>query len=195
MIDGITLFDCTIREVGYQTGWFFDPAFLRDYYRFVEAAGYDYLELGFFHNPEADPGRGLTRYCGLRTEELNEVFAPTKNILKLSAMRDIQRPLAPVGPRSDGVIDAIRILTRSKQTDPDVLSRHVDELHNLGYEIFINFTSSGHFIVLRGVENEQILVADPASTSRSQKAWDLSIILNEASRSAAAGGPFWIIGS
>ena len=58
-----------------------------------------------------------------------------------------------------------------------------------------HFTSSGHFIVLRGVENEQILVADPASTSRSQKAWDLSIILNEASRSAAAGGPFWIIGS
>ena len=58
-----------------------------------------------------------------------------------------------------------------------------------------HFTSSGHFIVLRGVEDEQILVADPASTSRSQKAWDLSIILNEASKSAAAGGPFWIIGS
>lgn len=144
MIDNITLFDCTVREVGYQTGWYFDAAFLRDYYRFVEAAGYDYMELGFFHNPEADPGRGLTRYCGLRTEELNEVFAPTKNILKLSAMRDIQRPLAPVGPRSEGVIDAIRILTRSKQTNPDVLSRHVDELHNLGYEIFINFTSAGH---------------------------------------------------
>ena len=57
-----------------------------------------------------------------------------------------------------------------------------------------HFTSSGHFIVLRGVQDEQILVADPASTSRSQKAWDLSIILNEASKSAAAGGPFWIIG-
>ena len=57
-----------------------------------------------------------------------------------------------------------------------------------------HFTSSGHFIVLRGVKDEQILVADPASTTRSQKAWDLSIILNEASRSAAAGGPFWISG-
>ena len=57
-----------------------------------------------------------------------------------------------------------------------------------------HFTSSGLFIVLQGVENEQILVADPASTTRSQKAWDLSIILNEASKSAAAGGPFWIIG-
>ncbi|PWM20967.1 MAG: hypothetical protein DBX97_02960 [Collinsella tanakaei] len=57
-----------------------------------------------------------------------------------------------------------------------------------------HFTSSGHFIVLRGVEDEKILVADPASTTRSQKSWDLSIIVGEASKSAAAGGPFWIIG-
>lgn len=57
-----------------------------------------------------------------------------------------------------------------------------------------HFTSGGHFIVLRGVKDGQILVADPASYSRSQKAWDLSIILNEASKRAAAGGPFWIIG-
>ena len=57
-----------------------------------------------------------------------------------------------------------------------------------------HFTSSGHFIVLRGVENEKILVADPASYTRSQQTWDLSIILNEASGRAGAGGPFWIIG-
>lgn len=57
-----------------------------------------------------------------------------------------------------------------------------------------HFTSSGHFIVLRGVQGEKILVADPASYTRSQKSWDMSIILGEASTSAAAGGPFWIIG-
>lgn len=57
-----------------------------------------------------------------------------------------------------------------------------------------HFTTGGHFIVLRGVQDGKILVADPASYSRSQKLWDLSIILNEASRRAGAGGPFWIIG-
>lgn len=57
-----------------------------------------------------------------------------------------------------------------------------------------HFTSSGHFMVLRGVKDGQIMVADPASTKRSGKLWDLSIILNEASKGAAAGGPFWIIG-
>ncbi|MCI9166459.1 MAG: C39 family peptidase [Oscillospiraceae bacterium] len=57
-----------------------------------------------------------------------------------------------------------------------------------------HFTSSGHFIVLRGVQDGKIMVADPASTTRSGKLWDLSIILNEASKRAGAGGPFWIIG-
>ncbi len=57
-----------------------------------------------------------------------------------------------------------------------------------------HFTSSGHFIVLRGVQDGKILVADPASYARSQKLWDLSIILDEASTRAGAGGPFWIIG-
>lgn len=58
-----------------------------------------------------------------------------------------------------------------------------------------HFTSSGHFIVLRGVTSAgKIMVADPASYARSEKQWDLKIILDEASRSAGAGGPFWIIG-
>lgn len=58
-----------------------------------------------------------------------------------------------------------------------------------------HFTSSGHFMVLRGVTSDgQILVADPASYSRSEKAWNISIILDEASTRAGSGGPFWIIG-
>ena len=58
-----------------------------------------------------------------------------------------------------------------------------------------HFTSSGHFIVLRGVTaGGQIMVADPSSYTRSEKTWDMSIILNEASKNAGAGGPFWIIG-
>lgn len=57
-----------------------------------------------------------------------------------------------------------------------------------------HFTKSGHFIVLRGVrEDGKILVADPSSYSRSQMAWDLSTIVNEAHKSAGGGGPFWII--
>jgi hypothetical protein len=59
-----------------------------------------------------------------------------------------------------------------------------------------HFTKGGHFIVLRGVTAEgKILVADPASRSRSDREWDLSVILNEANKNAGAGGPFWILGA
>lgn len=58
-----------------------------------------------------------------------------------------------------------------------------------------HFTSSGHYIVLRGVTSDKkILVADPASKRRRDEKWDLSI-LNEANKGADAGGPFWIISS
>lgn len=58
-----------------------------------------------------------------------------------------------------------------------------------------HFTSGGHFIVLRGVTSEgKILVADPASVKRSNQEWDLSLIMNEARKGAAAGGPYWAIG-
>jgi len=58
-----------------------------------------------------------------------------------------------------------------------------------------HFTSSGHFIVLRGVTADgKILVADPASLRRSEREWDFSLILDEARRGAGAGGAFWIIG-
>lgn len=59
-----------------------------------------------------------------------------------------------------------------------------------------HFTTSGHFIVMRGVTSEgKILVADPASHKRSQQEWDLSLIMNEARKGAAAGGPYWAIGN
>lgn len=58
------------------------------------------------------------------------------------------------------------------------------------------FTTSGHFLVMRGVTADgKILIADPASKSKSEKEWDLSIFLNEARKGAAAGGPFWILSS
>lgn len=57
-----------------------------------------------------------------------------------------------------------------------------------------HFTKGGHFIVLRGVKDGKVMVADPASYNRSGQLWELEIILKEASRRAGAGGPFWIIG-
>ncbi len=58
-----------------------------------------------------------------------------------------------------------------------------------------HFTTSGHFIVLRGVTAEgKLLVADPVSLTKSQQEWDAGIVFRETSSLDAAGGPFWVIG-
>lgn len=66
MIKGLKIFDCTLREVGYQTGWHFTDKFVRDAYKFAQGKGIDYLELGFFHQEAADPDRGIYRYCSTK---------------------------------------------------------------------------------------------------------------------------------
>lgn len=79
--------------------------------------------------------------------------------------------------------------------DPNSIVRALSE----GYPIVVsmgkgNFTNGGHFIVLRGITADgKILVHDSASVERSNKEWDLSIIMNESSTNGGtAGSPFWI---
>lgn len=57
-----------------------------------------------------------------------------------------------------------------------------------------HFTTGGHFIVLRGLSSDgKILVNDPYSVKNTNKAWDLSIIMNESSTSGGVNGnPFWV---
>ncbi|HCT63719.1 MAG TPA: hypothetical protein DIC60_00290 [Lachnospiraceae bacterium] len=58
-----------------------------------------------------------------------------------------------------------------------------------------HFTSDGHFIILRGItENNELLIADAKSLENSQKVWDFDVIISEAKYGANNGGPFWSIG-
>lgn len=144
MIRNMKVFDCTLREVGYQTGWYFDEGFLHAIYKYALGKYIDYIELGFFHSEQADANRGCIRYCSSKNEEICKIFKNIKNVTRISAMRDIQRPLVPLVPRKESVIDAIRILTRSHETDFKALGNHIHEIQDLGYETFVNFTSAGY---------------------------------------------------
>ena len=152
MIKGIRVFDCSLREIGYQTGWYFDDDVVRNIYKFAQGKGLDYVELGFFHIIEAAPNRGIYRYCSTKNEEIKEVFRNIKNVTKISAMRDIQRPLTELVPKKDSIVDTVRLLTRSHETDLDILDKYVDEALSLGYEVFLNFTSAGQNTIEKNIK-------------------------------------------
>ena len=55
--------------------------------------------------------------------------------------------------------------------------------------------ASGHFIILRGLDEDgKVVVADPSSRERSEVSWDFHLIVDEAAKKAGANGPFWVIG-
>ena len=57
-----------------------------------------------------------------------------------------------------------------------------------------HFTSGGHFILLCDIDEKgKVSVADPKSVERTEKTWDLDLILKEAKSSPVTGGAFWIL--
>jgi 4-hydroxy 2-oxovalerate aldolase len=143
MLENINLVDCTIREAGYQTGWNFDNKFIANWYQFLLSQKVDYMELGFFHSMEHDPGKGIYRYCGQKNEEIDSIFRKIKSRTKISSMLDLQRPMGEILSADESIVDCIRIINRSHENNFSILEGKVNELTNLGYEVCVNFTSAG----------------------------------------------------
>ena len=56
------------------------------------------------------------------------------------------------------------------------------------------FTQGGHFIILRGINNQgQILIADSKNKDNNNIGFNAEQLLNESKKNATAGGPFWLI--
>jgi 4-hydroxy 2-oxovalerate aldolase len=134
--DKLRVLDCTIRDGGLVNNWDFSIDFVRDMYRSLSAAGVDYMEIGYKNSPKLldEPGAGPWRFLG--DQFLREVI-PQKTRTKLSAVVDIGRvDEEDILPRSDSIIDLIRVCCYSKDVDKAI--DLVQKFHAYGYETSIN---------------------------------------------------------
>jgi len=134
------LFDCTLRDGGYQNNWEFPIPLIEEYLQAMAALPIDYVEIGF-RDPKLAVGCGNATDAFLRT-----LWVPPR--LKLGVMVNASDLLK----HPQGILPALESMFASAETSPVSLVRlacHVVEiapvlpalawLKNKGYRVAMNF--------------------------------------------------------
>jgi 4-hydroxy 2-oxovalerate aldolase len=133
------ILDCTIRDGGHLNQWHFDPNCAKAAYYAALKSGVNYFEAGYRY-PASKSGLGLFGYS--TDETLNELFVASEEC-KLSVMVDAGKcetsQFQECRPEKTPV-RAVRVAAYPYELQK--ATRMVEELHGLGYEVFINLMAS-----------------------------------------------------
>lgn len=136
------ILDCTIRDGGLVNNWDFSIEFVRDLYDSLNAAGVDYMEIGYKNSPKLLKGADAGPWRFLDESFLRDVI-PQKGNTKLSALVDIGRvDENDILPRSESLLDMIRVACYIK--DVDKALDLVNKFHAYGYETTLNIMALSH---------------------------------------------------
>lgn len=138
------ILDCTIRDGGLVNNWDFSPAFVRDLYNSLNAAGVEYMEIGYKNSPKLLKADGAGPWRFLDDDYIREVI-PEKGRTKLSALVDIGRvDENDIKDRDESPLDLIRVACYIKDVAKGI------ELANLfssrGYETSLNIMALSHVL-------------------------------------------------
>lgn len=129
--------DCTIRDGGLVNNWNFSIEFVQKLYAGLNAAGVDYMEIGYKNSPKLLKGADSAGPWRFLDDDFLRKVIPEKGHTKLSALVDIGRVDAnDILPRSESMIDLIRVACYIKEVDKGL--QLVKLFHDLGYETTIN---------------------------------------------------------
>jgi 4-hydroxy 2-oxovalerate aldolase len=144
------ILDCTIRDGGLVNNWEFSEEFVQNLYEGLNAAGVEYMEIGYKNSPKLLKGAdeaGPWRF--LNDDFLKKVIKEKKNT-KLSALVDIGRvDENDILPRSESMLDLIRVACYSRDVDKAI--DLIQIFHERGYETTINIMALSNVM-----ENELI---------------------------------------
>lgn len=133
----IKVLDCSIRDGGLINKWRFDDAFVRATYRALNAAGVDYMELGYKASPELfDPKDfGKWRFC--RDEDVKRLLDGEEMGTRLACMVDIGRVSEKdILPREQSPFAMIRVACYIKEIDKAIALCNM--IQDKGYETTVN---------------------------------------------------------
>lgn len=133
----IKVLDCTIRDGGICNNWRFDRAWVKRSFEALQAAGVDYMEIGYRTREGAFDRTKVGEWRFLEEEVLAEVTAANNNTMKIAAMLDVGRvDPSDIKRRGETVVNTIRIATYAHQLKE--ARRLLDKALEEGYETFMN---------------------------------------------------------
>lgn len=145
------ILDCTIRDGGLINNWDFSVEFVQDLYHGLNAAGVEYMEVGYKNSPSLLKETEPNPWRFLDDNFLKEII-PEKKFTKLSALVDIGR-VDPddILPREESHLDMIRVACYIREIDMGL--ELVQTFHDLGYETTLNI------MALSSVPENQLIEA------------------------------------
>lgn len=135
--ENVKIVDCTLRDGGLINKWQFSREFAKAVFLALDAAGVDYMELGYRASEKLfSPGEfGEWRFT--KDSVVSDIIGETKTNMKLGVMVDIGR-VEPedILPKVESPLSFIRVATYLKDINKAIeLANFIDER---GYESFIN---------------------------------------------------------
>jgi len=160
----IRVVDCTIRDGGLMNNSRFSVETVRSVYEAACETGVDIIELGYRNSKEMFPPSeyGLWRHCD--EDDLQAVVGEKNSKTKVAVMQDAHKAVAEdVVPRSESVVDVIRVATYVKDIDKAIAL--ANNATDKGYEATINIMAISHALdreldeALQQIEEETKIVA------------------------------------
>lgn len=150
MKQNVKIIDCTIRDGGLVNNWDFSEEFVRDLYEGLNAAGVEYMEIGYKNSPKLLNATEPNPWRFLDDAYISSII--DKKHTKLSALVDIGR-VDPddILPREQSPLDMIRIACYVREVDQGL--ELVEMFHKLGYETSLNI------MALSSVPEHQLIEA------------------------------------
>lgn len=156
----VKIVDCTIRDGGLVNNWDFSVDFVRDTYEALNAAGVDYMEIGYKNSPKLVDAEncGPWRFC--EDDFIKEVIPEIKGT-KLSAIVDIGRvDPADFLHSDDSPFSMIRVACYLKDVDKAI--DLVTSFNELGYKTAINIMAVSNSINSHLIDALQKINESPA---------------------------------